>query len=776
MEAYLQWLLRRRWPVIVGVLLITVLALSQARYLKIIIDPNTMLPQSHPYVATNNQVERIFGSKNLLVIGVAPKQGDIFQPAVLAKIQRISGELLRAPGVIKDNLLSLSARRVKNISGSTDGFDVQPLMAKLPQNEAQLTALRQALQNNPLYLDSIVANDLRTAAVIAEFRDGPGGYRAMVDQVAPIIDRERDDSVDIYLGGMPVFLSRIEIYSERMGYLLPAALVVVGLVLYGAFASKQGLILPLTTAGLAVVWGVGVMGASGIPMDVFNASTPILILAVASGHAVQLLKRFYEEYHRLRRQSEMTPTQANRQAVIDSLLQVGPVMITAGVIAALGFFSLVVFEISTVKTFGIFTGVGILAALILELTFTPAIRSLLAPPPDLPVQSPAGWHLADRSIAAIGDWVVLKRGRLYGAVLGLMLLAGAGIGRVEIDNSLKSFFFDGLPFQQDDRALNARLGGTNTLYALIEGAQDDAIKDPQTLQAMEAVQRFLESRPQVGKTLSIVDFIKRMNQAMNGDDKAFFSIPASRELVSQYLLLYSMAGEPGDFDSYVDYGYRRANITAFLKTDSSAYVEQLIAELQAFVADRFPPGVQLRIGGNVPQSAALNQTMVHGKLLNIAQIGAVVWAISALVFRSLLAGLLVLVPLVVAVLVNFGLMGWSGILLNIPTSLTSAIAVGIGADYAIYLIFRLREELGNGHDPVDAVRKILASAGKAVLFVASAVAAGYGVLLFSYGFYIHIWMAILIGVAMLVSAFAALMLIPALILSFRPRFIFRSVQ
>ena len=115
-------------------------------------------------------------------------------------------------------------------------------------------------------------------------------------------------------------------------------------------------------------------------MDVFNASTPILILAVASGHAVQLLKRFYEEYYRLRKTTVLTAKEANHQAVIDSLVHVGPVMITAGLIASLGFFSLIIFEISTVKTFGIFTGIGILSALILEMTFTPAVRSLLTPP------------------------------------------------------------------------------------------------------------------------------------------------------------------------------------------------------------------------------------------------------------------------------------------------------------------------------------------------------------------------------------------------------------
>jgi predicted RND superfamily exporter protein/outer membrane lipoprotein-sorting protein len=775
MKTYIEWVLRHRIAVITAIFLITALAISQARHLRIIIDPNTMLPQSHPYVITNLKVEKIFGSKNVVVVGITPRQGDIYQPAVLEKVRAITADLLQTPGVVKDNLLSLSARRAKDIAGTAEGLDVKQLMANVPRTQAQMDELKRAIHNNPAYQNTIVSEDGRTTSIIAEFRDSPGGFRSMIDAVTPIVERQRDASVEINVGGMPSFLSRIEVYSERMGFLLPVALVVVALVLYRAFRSKQGLILPLTTAGLAVAWGVGVMGASGIPMDVFNASTPILILAVASGHAVQLLKRYYEEYYRLRETTELTPQAANRQAVVDSLVHVGPVMITAGLIASLGFFSLVIFEISTVKTFGIFTGIGILSALILEMTFTPAARSLLRPPADASRMVSQQRGIAASIIDRIATWVTgPQRSRAYASIAAFVVLALVGMANVTVDNSIKSYFSDELQFQQDDRALNSRLGGTNTLYFLVEGDNDDAIKNPKTLQAMDDVQRFLEQQPYVGKTISIADFIKRMNQAMNADDPSYFRIPQSRDLVSQYLLLYSMSGEPGDFDTYVDYGYRSANITAFLKTDSSAYVEKLIAKLNAFAATRFGNDVHFGVGGGVSQSAALNEAMVHDKILNIVQIAAVVFVISSLVFRSLVAGLLVLAPLLVAVLANFGLMGWSGILLNIPTSLTSAMAVGIGADYAIYLIFRLREELANGHDEVTATRRVLSSAGMATLFVATAVAAGYGVLLLSFGFHIHMWMAILIAVAMMVSAFAALLLIPALLLSFRPQFMFST--
>jgi predicted RND superfamily exporter protein/outer membrane lipoprotein-sorting protein len=777
MQRYIEWILRHRFVVIALTLVVTIAAINQAKNLRIIIDPNTMLPQSHPYVSTSNKIEKIFGSKYIVVVGITPKRGDIYQPAVLEKIQYMTSAFLQTPGVVKENLLSLSSRRAKNIVGTAEGLEVKPLMPNIPTTAAQITELRAAVEKNPVYLNSIVSKDAKTTAVLVEFKDGPGGFRAIMDRVESIVAHERDPSVEINVGGIPSFLARIEIYSARIGFLFPIAILILSLVLFEAFRTYQGLILPLLTAGLAVVWGIGIMGASGIPMDVFNSATPILIMAVATGHAVQLLKRYYEEYFLLRETTDLSPKAANNQAVITSLIRVGPVMIAAGLVASMGFFSLVVFKISTVRTFGIFTGIGVLAALILEMTFIPALRSVLTPPSEVERKREKNTRIWDKLTGAIASWVTGPRRRwVYGSVLLFVIIVTGGISRVTVDNSTKSYFSPDLSIEKDDISLNEHLGGTNTLYLLVEGASDDAIKNPKTLQAMEELQRFLENQPNVGKTVSLADFIKRMNQAMHGDDPAYYKIPDSQALISQYLLLYSMSGEPGDFDSYVDYGYRTANLTVFLKTDSSAYVNKLIERIHVFTAAHFDQNVHIGIGGSVPQSAALNEVMVYGKILNILQIATVVFIISSLIFRSVVAGTLVLLPLLVAVLTNFGLMGWSEIPLNFSTSLISAMVVGIGADYAIYLIYRLREELMMGIDEIMAVRRVIATAGQAILFVAIAVSAGYGVLLLSFGYNLHKWAAILIAAAMLMSSLSALLLIPALILTFRPDFIFRRID
>jgi predicted RND superfamily exporter protein/outer membrane lipoprotein-sorting protein len=759
--------------VILATLLVTGGLASQLQYLKLVIDPAKTLPQHHPAVTVSEHIEKTFGSKFVVVIGITPKTGDAFQPIVLEKVRRMTDGLRDTPGVVKGNLLSLAARRAKSIHGTSEGMEVHPLMEAVPQTEAGREALRRALQDNPAYLQAIVSQDGRTAAIIAEFLDDPKGFRGIMEKIHAVVDRERDERIDIAIGGLPAALAQIEIYSERMGILFPLALVIIAAIHYEAFRTIQGLLLPLVTGLLAVIWGLGVMGGAGVPMDTFNATTPILILAVAAGHAVQILKRYYEEYHRLRGTTAMPAIEANQAAVVESVTRVGPAMLTAGIVAALGFFSLVVFDIAAIRTFGIFAGIGILNALWLEMTFIPAVRSWLPPPGEREGRLEREERIWDRLTHSIAEWVTGPN-RTHGYVLVGVFLAVLLVGmfQVTVDNSPKHLFAKSLPFQQDDQTLNAQLGGTNSLYLLVEGRGADAIKDPGVLSAMEATQRFLEQQPYVGKTLSLADFVKRMNRAMHRDDPAYDRIPESRDLIAQYLLLYSMSGEPGDFDSYVDYTYQSANIWVFLKTDSSAYFEDLKGRLTDFIGARFGDAVQVKIGGSVAQGAAINEAMVQGKILNILQFGGVILLVTALAFRSLAAGLLVLAPLALVVVTNFGVMGWTGVRLDIATAIISPMAVGIGADYAIYLIWRIREELAAGEDERAAFQTALTTAGKAVLFVATAIAGGYLVLVFSWGFYLHLWMGTLIALAMAVSCAVALTVVPALILTLRPRFIF----
>jgi predicted RND superfamily exporter protein len=651
-------------------------------------------------------------------------------------------------------------------------MSAKAMLERLPKTSSDLDALRAAIANNPIYDGVLISKDRRTAAIVAEFKADGLGFGAIRDRVMAAIAPFKDDSVAFMVTGQPIFLAALEKYSDRMGFLLPIAIVVIGLLHFEAFRTVQGLVLPLVTALLAVVWGVGIMTVFGMHIDPFSNVTPILIIAVAAGHAVQILKRYYESYGHFVRE-ETNPRVASEKAVIEAVAAIGPVMVAAGFVACMSFLSLLIFDIQSIRTFGTFAALGVASALVIELTFIPAVRAMLPPPSVKTVNREHATTAWDRMVMALARLVLGSRQGLViagGAAVALVAILGAA--RIHYDNSLRAFFTTDQPHRIDDAAMNERLAGTNTLYVLIEGQSDDAMKDPAVMKAMLATQALLAKDPLVGATISIADFVARMNRAMNGDDPKFATIPDSKELVSQYLLLYAMSGDQGDFNVYVDPGYRNAVIQAFVKTDSSAHVAALERELTPFVHQAFPPDVRVRLAGSITTPTAMSDMIVSGKIQNIASIALVVFVIGSLMFRSVAAGLLLLVPLAMAGLVNFGLMGFTGIPLQIATATVAALAIGVGADYAIYFTYRLRDEIRAGYSLDDAVRRTYATAGKATLYVATAVGGGYATLIFSYGFNIHLWLGIMIALAMIVSALSALTLYPALLLRLKPRFVF----
>lgn len=775
LKRMISTIVEKRFWVITAIVIMTAFFGMQITNLRIVINPNTMLPKEHPNVIGTNTAETLFGSKHVVVVGVsAADDGSALRPEVLSVVARLSHELGNIPGVKRHTLMSATADKAKSISGSADEMRVEPMLAQ-PINAANIELLKQHIAANPVYQGTLFSADNTVASISFAISAGNGGFREILDKVHTVLDKERNASIKINASGTPVFFASVERFAQRMGILFPIALLLIGVIHFEAFRTVQGLILPLVTALLAVIWGLGIMGTAKVPMDAFNATTPILILAVAAGHAVQILKRYYEEYDRTNAANPHDdPKVANQKAIIESLSKVAPVMMTAGFVAALGFFSLITFDVVTIRTFGVFTGLGILSALLIELTFIPALRSYLPPPPVAKMESkqekPRLW---DKLSNALADAVLLHRKKI---VLGFVLVAAVssiGTQFINRENSTKSYFGDNLQLRNEDRFLNGKLAGTNTLYVVFQGERVDQMKEPALLRLIEETQRFIEQIPEadVGKTVSIVDLLKQMHRSMNGNQPDFNTLPSTSDMVSQYLLLYSMSGQPTDFDSYIDYEYRNANLIVWMKNDSSKTAEIVVRKIREHVEAQLPAGVKIQIGGSVPQSSALSDTLVRGKILNIAQMIFVVFLAGCVIFRSVLAGIYLIVPLMVTVLVNFGVMGLTGIPLNTPNSVCSAMAIGIGADYAIYLLYRMREELRRNGNFDQALRETMRTAGKAVVYVATAIAGGYSVLMLSFGFYVHIWFGILIVLSMVVSATSALILVPALLKSFPPAFL-----
>ena len=774
LRKYVRQIVAYPKSVIAVVLVITAILAVFIGRVHILLDLDAQIPPHHPMVVVSKRVENLFGGKYTTVVGIYVEEGTIYTPEVLGKINRITDKLTALRGVKPGSVLSLMSKQLKDIDVRDDALVVGPLAEEVPRTDAEIAAFREKVTRNHTVTSLLVSDDGRSTAVFVDFDDltAAGGPTELHKHFEAIIEPEREPGVEILPAGAPPVLYWLSVYTKRVAVLFLLALAMIGYLHYRAFRTLQGMFVPLVTALMGVVWALGLMGLIRAPLDPWNVMTPVLLLAIGAGHSVQILKRYYEEYSRVRKEHpERTANDHNVEAVVEATVKVGQVMLAAGTIASLSFLSLAAFDLPSIKNFGLCTAFGIVAALIVEMTFIPAIRVVLKPPSTDETEREQAPEFFDKLLEHIADLVRRKRERpILWISLGVLVIAGIGATRLQVGNSLGEQFFEVNGPVRGFRMADSRLSGTRVIQVLLEGEAPDALKDPAVLERMDKLSQFIADQPlPVGKVVSLVDVLKQIRGAISEEEDP--ELPKTSAEVAQLLLLYSLSGSESDLSRLVDSNYQQGVITAYIKTDDFRRMKQMTTAVQA-EADRLFKDQPLKatVGGGVTNAIALNETMVDGKTKNLLQISALVVVITGILMRSLFAGLLVLVPLATSALMNLGLMGWTGIMLSMGTAAISAMAIGIGADYAVYFLFRVREEYQRTGELREATAKALLTSGKAIAYVATAVAGGYLCLALS-GFKVHVLLGVLVALTMVTSSLATVALLPAVILRFTPRFL-----
>lgn len=756
MESYARFLVRRAWWVLLAVALATIWIGLGVRELRTQFSVEASLPAHHPLIEIDKQIRRQFGGRNTIIGLIVPRQGDVWRPEILDVVQQATMAALRLDDVMAQNVVSLAAPSVRVVDDIDGRLEVNYLMRDVPQTPEGVAALRAKVDADPQLRGMLVTPDQRAAVLVIDFWDGVSGI-TLAQRVLDLAAGFRDRPVDFYFAGEPMIaLTDVE-QSQEVALRIPATFLVIAIMLLISFRNLQGMVIPMLTALLSTIWGLGLMGHTGLVIDTWNVATPILLIAIAAGHSAQMLKRYIEDVERLG---------DNRAAVISSTATMGPVMIAAGGVAALGFAALGLTGIPAIMGFGLSCAYGIASVVVLEMTFVPALRSLLPAPRATHRRGGVIHRLLDGLEVAIRH----QGGRPVLIATGVaLLLAIAGAAQIRTYGSTREYLAHGSIPRDHLERIEQHFPGTVTMTLLYEGPPESA-KQLDALRHLDALQTEIGRDPQVWRTASLADLIKTLHQTFNTDVPDPYRLPDSQELLAQLIYL---GGSPA-FERFVDREYAHSLLIAYLRDDDSAKVGPLLDHIRAWLAAHPPPaGVKVLVaGGNGPTVLAINEHTTHTKVLNILLVLAAIYLVSSLVLRSPLGGLYVITPIAVSVVLLFGLLGWTGIRLDMGSSSILAMAAGIGADYAIYFLYRLREEWTRAHSDEAALHTSLQTSGRAVIFVATSIGAGFATLgLFSRFLGLRLF-GLLMPAAMAVSCLAALSLMPVLVLRTRPAFIF----
>jgi predicted RND superfamily exporter protein len=450
-------------------------------------------------------------------------------------------------------------------------------------------------------------------------------------------------------------------------------------------------------------------------------------------------------------------------------VKIGPVMVAAGATAAIGFASLALFGVPSIANFGLSCAFGIASAVVLELTFIPALRAVLPAPRRLPPEGGATTAI----LASLERAVLRGAGRpvLIGTAVALAL-AVVGITRIRTFGPTREYMPKTSLPRLHLEELEKHFAGTVTLTVLYEGP-DGSAKSVAVLQHMAALQHELEANPLVLRTASLADLVKMLHKTFNADAENPYRVPDDQELVSQLMFL----GDSPAFERFVDRAYTKAVVMAYLTDDDSARVGPLLRHLEQWlVAHPAPAGTRVLLaGGAGPTVLAINEHTTYGKLVNMAAVLFAIYVVSSTIMRSAAGGLYVICPIVVTIVLLFGVLGWTGTKFDMGSSSVISLATGVGADYAIYFLSRLREERRQRTNDAEAFSVALRTSGRAVLFVAASIAAGFSVMAIPPYLGMRLF-GTLVPLAMMISCLGALSIMPVLVLRMRPRFIFGAAD
>jgi len=745
-------IVRFRWIIIIIFIAFTLVFAIQLPRAEIESDMKAMLPSDMTSRVNTDLIDEIFGGTEMLMVII--RADDVLEPETLERTQILSRQIKRIKGV--DKVLSLF--ELKSIKGEEGAMVVNPAVKRIPKTVNQREMLREEIIQNDLVYGSVVSKDFTLSAVIAMLKTDVSD-QFLIEEIQKII-AEYPGEEEVVLGGLPYVRYQVsESIQKDLRRLLPLGLLIMLVFLFICFMQLRGVVLPFVVVVMSILFSMGLIPLLGWKIHVITVVLPVMLIAIANDYGIHLIAR-YQEYNV---EGNALSKKELAKKIFQSLSK--PVVLT-GLTTIAGMLCLLGHIIIAARQLSILAAAGIAFALAASLFFITAFVSIL--PKAKPVlhsrANPKRRPILERILGLFGDIVSKRPKTIIGAALGLALVISIGTFFVIIDTDPNKYYPKDHPIPYASRLINEHLGGAQNISVVFEGD----IKDPRIMKMIDQLERELEELPEVGNTSSVARVVRQMSRALNDEgEEGYDQIPETRNAVAQYFELYSMSGDPEDFEKLVDFPYQRAMITARLNTASTKKLSTVIS----MIGDRLRNDKDVKlIGGFGIILSEMADKIVSGQFLSLTLAILVVGILLIILFRSVAAGLISAIPLALSVMVLFGLMGFFRIELNIATAMLSSIMIGVGVDYTIHFLWRYREERGLGLNPSEAVRKTLMTTGRGIVFNALSVIVGFAVLLTS-SFMPVRFFGFLVIVSIFSCLIGALILIPSLCIVLRPKFL-----
>ncbi|MEH6627798.1 MAG: outer membrane lipoprotein-sorting protein [Motiliproteus sp.] len=727
---------------------------------------DAFLADDNPALMYREKVKQLFGLSDPMVIAVVAKDS-IFTPEGLNLVRTVTDTLSRIANVDPEGITSLATEN--NIVGTQEGMEVTPFYEGVVSTQTQADAVKAAIRDFPLYQGSLVAQDETATLIITELLDEKLNEQTYNDIIATLAQLPLPQGLELHTAGEGAISGYLGSYIDADAQRLnPIAAIVISLILFIAFLRIGSTLMANLVIAASAAITLGAMAASGVPFYVITNALPVILIGIAVADSIHIYSEYFER-------RALHPDETVQTSIVASMVEMWrPITLTTLTTAA-GFLGLYFAAyMPPFKYFGLFTALGVCVAWLYSLLVLPAAMSLLKTKvhPRLAAKIRTDGHDRFAQVMVKLGNLVQHNAKAVVSISAVALVLGSfAASQLRVDEDRIETFHHSEPLYQANKVINDHFDGSNYLDIVVDAGTMEGIFEPAVLKKMEALQTYAETLPWVQGSTSVVDYLKQMNRALNEGDRQQYQLPTDPNLVAQYFLLYSASGEPTDFEEEIDYDYRLANIRISLNNGAFSDNKVVVESLESYLLNHFnDQQLTATLSGRVNLNYHWIKDLGTSHFTGMGIALFLAWLVSALLFRSALAGIFALTPVAISILLVYSAMVVLSIPLGIGTSMFAAVAIGLGVDFAIHTIDKLRALYPQTGDIHQTLQRFYPTTGRALFFNLLAIAFGFGVLISSKVVPLNNF-GIIVALSVTTSFLASMTLLPAMIILFKPRFI-----
>ncbi len=689
---------------------------SGIRFLVMDDDMMKMLPKELESKVTWDAIQNEFGSTEIIFIAFGRQGESAYQEETLADLWTLTEQL---------NILS-TVDDISNISNATridqvDGFlEIDDLQNRKVLSSSEIDDIKVYLNKNQDLKKQLVSKGEEYLLTIIQPFDQVGldQFRNDIVSVADSILSNYDVHYGgtAYVTGSVPQLIRDDVQSLiKMGMIIMLVILLFNLRSIHAVLMVMMVILSSLIAMMGFMgWAYKITGSDRFLFALLNTSMPIILLTIANSDGVHVVTKFFREFRKLR------DVNTAIESSMDALLL--PIFLTS-ITTIAAFLTMVSSPLEPLIGYGVSISVGIAWAWLMSSLMLPAVISTKKWDPNSKAIALAS--IFEKLVGKIANIVTRYPKYVFSSGLILVLAGLMGLYKITIDVNVASFFKPGTEIRDSMDFIDEKMSGTMDLRVRL----DADMKDPIVLQKMDSLQSYIEENDQVKVTYSIANVVKQMHRTVMDDSLKYETIPVEREKVNNLFTMYSMSGDPEDFSSLVDYEYSSGLITALSSVMSTEDVFSFVGSITDHIEQNFDQTINIDVTGMIVVIRDMVLMVIRSSFLSILISLVLICSITALFFKRVIWGILAVIPLTGAVILNFGLMGHFGITLNHITAILSSIIIGVGVDFAIHFISQF-QRLSSSIDRGDLSQEVIKDVGYPIILDAGS-NMGFGALLFS---------------------------------------------